>query len=239
MAIEPEVPISERGVIPPTATERKVVPGPDASSTRSSQPEVSELVEPRSRQSCAWKWLRERSGVDTAGTAATLPAVMSDCSGASAGWSPKPRAVSSAMSDDWRTATCGRDATRAGSVVGTRSESPSIPPRRKITTSVPTAEPSAAAAYETRLVTSCEPRAATPTPSPALRKVRRLKPPAHCESRSSAASCWATAAARIAASRRVGPRRSQSGQSGCSDLRISLSGVLVLMSGPSSQRSWK
>ena len=79
-------PTSERGSAEPSAMARNVVPGPSWSSTRSSQP-VRTAVDaaPRSRQSCAWKWLRLASGDATACTAAIFPAFQNGSSGAIAG----------------------------------------------------------------------------------------------------------------------------------------------------------
>jgi hypothetical protein len=69
------LPTSERGSELPSEMARKVVPGPIACSTRSSQPVVTATsAAPRSMQSCAWKWLRLASGVATACTAAMVPA---------------------------------------------------------------------------------------------------------------------------------------------------------------------
>ncbi len=129
-------PASDRGSTDVAPTARKVVPGPTASSTRSSQPStVSPSDPPRSRQSWAWKWLREMSGVETAGTAVNWPFFHSSCRGASAGWSPNPRSRGSSAPAG--TAMWGREAARLGSDAGTTSESPSTPPRMKITISVP------------------------------------------------------------------------------------------------------
>ena len=210
--------MSERGSSPPTATDRNVVPGPDTSSTRSSHPVVAEPDVPRSRQSCAWKWLRERSGVETAGTAATLPALMSgssgDIAGCSAQLSPNLIRVLLVM------AMSGRLLARipaSAALVGMSSESPSMPPRRKMTTSVPLVGVPGSA-YATRVVTSWVASAATPTPRPPLRNVRRLKPRDHASSRCCAAMSLASAAARMAEMLAVGPSVIQSGQSGCSEL---------------------
>ena len=97
--------------------------GPSTSSTRSSQPSAVPVDEPpRSRQSWAWKWLRDTSGVDTAGTAVNWPRPHSSCSGASAGCRPKPR--SSGSSAAGGTAIRGRAASRCGSAAGTTHRQP-------------------------------------------------------------------------------------------------------------------
>ena len=84
-----------------------------ASSTRSSQPsDVPVEDPPRSRQSWAWKWLRDRSGVETPWTAASCRRPHRGWRGASAGWSPKPRSSGSRASAG--TAMPGRAAGEVG-----------------------------------------------------------------------------------------------------------------------------
>ena len=103
---------------------------------------------------------------------------------------------------------------RFGSSVGTRTDRPSRPPRRKTTSSVPSVA-ALSAASDTRAVISCADRAATPSPSPPARMRRRVNPELQRAARSVASAVTAAACARMAASAYVGPSRRQSGQSGC------------------------
>src|SRR6185437_5045766 len=82
-------PVNEDGSAEPSATARKVVPGPSWPSARSSQP-VLTVFEPRSRYCWAWKWLRVLPEVDTAGTKASSPDVQNGISGFSAEFSAQP-----------------------------------------------------------------------------------------------------------------------------------------------------
>ena len=139
-----------------------------AVSVRSSQPVwVAVVAVPRSRHSCAWKWLRLASGEATACTAAILPAVQNGCSGASAGCRPKRRVQ--------RQQGAGRHPdvrARAGAGSrrwpGRRRLSPSMPPRMKTTTRVRVFVSGAANAYLRRDELRAE-RGARPTaPAPAM-----------------------------------------------------------------------
>ena len=124
--------------------------------------------------SWAWKWLRLASGEATACTAVIWPDVQNGCSGASAGCMPKRE--SSGSSAAASTPMFGRARRRLASPAGTITLRPSMPPRRKMTTSVRVLG-SAAKAY--RVVTSWVPSAATPTaPAPAMTR-RRVNPLRH------------------------------------------------------------
>ena len=89
---------------------------------------------PRSRQSCAWKWLRDTSGVDTPWTTANWPAAPQRVEGRERG--VEAEAPVERQQGRRRAPRCrGRASARCGSPAGTTADSPSRPPRRNTTTS--------------------------------------------------------------------------------------------------------
>src|SRR5690606_25684594 len=80
----------------------------------------------------------------------------------------------------------GRAAARWGSPAGTRADRPSMPPRRKTTTSVP---PDGCAAKDTRTPPRPVPRASPAAPAPTSSR-RRLRPRGSSPSRSTPWSGW-------------------------------------------------
>ena len=103
--------------------------------------------------------------------AVNFPCFQRLCSGANLGWRPKPRSSGSNALPG--TPMSGRAARRLGSSAGTSALSPSRPPRRNTTTSVPSP---GAAPNEARVVTRPVPSPATVAADPARNRRREVPP---------------------------------------------------------------